>query len=64
MRYKITIVTTDVYDCEVEANSLSEAKEIALGADNWVIDAGASGTELGYDHEVWDETTNTWEEVK
>jgi hypothetical protein len=52
-KYKVTIVETTIYDCEVEADSLDEAKEIAIDNESdWVADSNAGWTELGEDHRV------------
>jgi hypothetical protein len=52
-KYKITIVETKIYDCEVNADSLDEAKEIAVVDElNWVLDDNSGWTELGEDHRV------------
>jgi hypothetical protein len=52
-KYKVTIVETVIYDCEVEADSLDEAKEIAVNNEaDWVADSDSGWTELGEDHRV------------
>jgi hypothetical protein len=53
MKYKVTIVETKIYDCVVEADSLDEAKDIAVDNEpDWVLDDNAGWTELGEDHRV------------
>jgi len=52
-KYKVTIVETTIYDCEVEADSLDEAKESAIdNQSDWVADSNSGWTELGEDHRV------------
>ena len=59
--YKITIVSTDIYDAEVEADSLEEAQQEALAEpDLWVLSTVDSSSELGDDHYVWNDVTNAW----
>ena len=51
-KYRITMVVTDIYDIEVEADSLEEAQGIALDQDEstWVKDDNACSATLGDDH--------------
>jgi hypothetical protein len=61
MKYKVTIVVTDIYDVEIEADTLAEAQELALAdSTRWVLDESASTTELGGDHWVQDTETKKW----
>jgi hypothetical protein len=61
MKYKVTIVVTDIYDVEIEADTLEQAQDLALeDSTRWVLDNKASTTELGGDHWVLDTTTNKW----
>ena len=52
--FKITMVVTDIYDIEVEADSLEEAKDLAQWQDvsTWVKDENAGSSELGDDHKM------------
>lgn len=52
--YKITMVVTEIYDIEVKAESLEEAKDLAVEQDEstWVKDTNATSADLGDDHSV------------
>ena len=52
--FKITMVVTDIYDIEVEADSLEEAKDLAVEQDEstWVKDTNATSADLGDDHSM------------
>ena len=52
--YKITMVVTDIYDIEVQAASLEEAKDLAQWQDqsSWTKDDNAGSAELGDDHSM------------
>jgi len=61
MKYKVTIVVTDIYDVEIEADTLAEAQDLALeDSTNWVLDEVASTAELGEDHYRLDPDTGEW----
>jgi hypothetical protein len=64
-KYRITIVSTDIYEADVEADNLIEAKVTAIcDSSNWILSEPDSTSDVGQDHKVWDETTNRWIEAK
>jgi hypothetical protein len=62
-KYKVTMVVTNIYDVEVEADSLAEAKDKAesIDAEYWVLDESAGSAELGDDHTTFNTYLNRWE---
>lgn len=61
MKYKVTIVVTEIYDVEIEADTLAEAQELALeDSTHWVLDEVAGTVELGSDHYRLDTDTGEW----
>ena len=63
-KYRVTIVSTDLYDADVEADSLGEAIDFAMSdSSNWILSEPDSTSEIGQDHKVWDETTSRWIEA-
>lgn len=50
--YRVTMVVTNIYDIEVEANDLEEAQELALDTpeSKWALDQSATTAYLGDDH--------------
>lgn len=61
-KYCITIVETNIYEAEVEADTLEQAQDVALASPElWVKDDNASDFDFGYEHFILN--NGEWENV-